>query len=40
MVLVLLGTQSHSFSRLLDEIEDCVKKGVITDRVVVQSRAH
>jgi len=36
MVLVLLGTQSHSFIRLLDEIEDCIKKNVITSAVIVQ----
>ena len=36
MILVLLGTQSNSFVRLLDEIENCIKNKIITDKVVVQ----
>ena len=37
MVLVLLGTQNNSFFRLLDEIEDCINTGLITEEVVVQT---
>jgi len=36
MILVLLGTQTHSFIRLLDEVEDCIKKGIIKDKVIAQ----
>ena len=36
MILVLVGTQTHSFVRLLDEIEDCIKKGIIKDKVIAQ----
>lgn len=37
MILVLLGTQNNSFFRLLDEIENCISTGLITEEVVVQS---
>ena len=37
MILVLLGTQDKQFPRLLDAVEDCIKSGVIKDRVVVQA---
>ena len=37
MILVLLGTQHNEFTRLLEEIEDCINSGFITERVVVQA---
>ena len=37
MILVLLGTQNNSFSRLLEEIERLINKKVITDNVIVQA---
>lgn len=37
MILVLLGTQHNEFKRLLDEIESCIEKGLINERVVVQA---
>lgn len=37
MILVLLGTQNNSFTRLLDAIQDCVNKGTIKEKVVVQA---
>lgn len=37
MILVTLGTQDKSFSRLLDAIERQIQLGNITDRVVVQA---
>lgn len=37
MILVTLGTQDKSFSRLLDAIEKQIKLGNIKDRVVVQA---
>lgn len=37
MILVLLGTQHNGFSRLLQEIEDCINNGFIKERVVVQA---
>ena len=37
MILVLLGTQNNSFFRLLDEIENCIKTGIISEEVVVQA---
>ncbi|MCL2355000.1 MAG: beta(1,3)galactosyltransferase EpsH [Oscillospiraceae bacterium] len=36
MILVLLGTQSHSFIRLLDEIEDCIENKIILEPVITQ----
>ena len=37
MILVLLGTQHNELTRLLEEIEDCINNGFITERVVVQA---
>ena len=37
MILVLLGTQNNSFQRLLEKIEQCIKKEQITEEVVVQA---
>jgi len=37
MILVLLGTQNNSFFRLLDEIENCINIGLITEEVIVQA---
>lgn len=37
MILVLLGTQNNSFFRLLDEIENCINTGLISEEVVVQT---
>lgn len=37
MILVLLGTQNNSFFRLLDEIENCINDGLISEEVIVQS---
>ena len=37
MILVLLGTQANSFTRLLDEIQKAIDNKVITERVVVQA---
>lgn len=37
MILVLLGTQNNEFTRLLQEIENNIKKNNITEEVIVQS---
>jgi len=37
MILVLLGTQDKPFPRLLDAIQDCIDKKIITSPVVVQA---
>ena len=37
MILVLLGTQDKPFTRLLDAIQDCIDKKIITDSVIVQA---
>lgn len=37
MILVTLGTQDKPFTRLLDEVDKLIKKGVITDEVIVQA---
>ena len=37
MILVLLGTQNNSFYRLLDEIENCINSGLISEEVIVQA---
>ena len=37
MILVLLGTQNNSFHRLLEEIDNLVKKGVIKEEILVQA---
>ena len=39
MVLVLLGTQNNSFHRLLEEVQKCIDKKIITEKVVVQAGA-
>ncbi len=37
MILVLLGTQNNSFSRLLNKIEECIDNKIINEEVVVQA---
>lgn len=37
MILVLLGTQNNSFHRLLEKIDELIKKGIIDEKVLVQS---
>lgn len=37
MILVLLGTQHNEFTRILQEIEDCIDNKIINERVVVQA---
>lgn len=37
MILVTLGTQDKPFPRLLKEVEKQIKKGNITDEVIVQA---
>lgn len=37
MILVLLGTQNNNFSRLLEEIEKCIKNKKINEEVIVQA---
>lgn len=37
MILVLLGTQNNSFHRLLEKIDELIEKGVIDEKVLVQS---
>ena len=37
MILVLLGTQHNEFTRLLEKIEDCIKNGIIKEKVIVQA---
>ena len=37
MILVTLGTQDKSFTRLLDAIQEQIDKGIIKDKVVVQA---
>ena len=37
MILVVLGTQDKQFTRLLETVDDCINKGVIKDKVVVQA---
>lgn len=37
MILVLLGTQNNSFQRLLEKVDQCIKKEQITEEVVVQA---
>ena len=36
MILVLLGTQNNSFSRLLEEVERCINSNIIKEEVIVQ----
>ena len=37
MILVLLGTQNNSFSRLLEEVERCINSNIIKEEVIVQA---
>lgn len=37
MILVLLGTQNNSFSRLLNAIQENIDNKIINDKVVVQA---
>lgn len=37
MILVLLGTQNNSFSRLLSKIDSLIENGSINDEVIVQA---
>ena len=37
MILVLLGTQNNSFTRLLDAIQQNIDDGTINEKVVVQA---
>ena len=37
MILVMLGTQNNSFHRLLEEIDNLIKDGIIKDEVIVQA---
>lgn len=37
MILVLLGTQNNSFTRLLDAVQENINNGTINDEVIVQS---
>lgn len=37
MILVLLGTQNNSFTRLLDAIQQNIDDGIIKERVIVQA---
>lgn len=37
MILVMLGTQNNSFVRLLEEIENLIKKDIITEEVIIQA---
>ena len=33
----MLGTQKNSFYRLLDEVQKCINKKIINEKVVVQA---
>ena len=37
MILVLLGTQHNEFTRLLQEIDECIKSTKIDEEVIVQA---
>lgn len=37
MILVLLGTQHNEFTRLLQEIDECIKNKKIDEEVIVQA---
>lgn len=39
MILVTLGTQNNSFHRLLEEVQKCIDKKIITEEVIVQAGA-
>ncbi len=36
MIFVTVGTHEQQFNRLIKEIDDLVKKGVVKDRVIIQ----
>ena len=37
MILVLLGTQHNEFTRLLQEVENCIDNQIIKEQVIVQA---
>ncbi len=37
MIFVMLGTQNNSFHRLLEKIDELIKKQVINEKVIVQA---
>ena len=37
MIFVTLGTQDKAFKRLLSDIQECIDKGVIKEKVIVQA---
>lgn len=37
MILVLLGTQHNEFTRLLQEVENCINNETIKEQVIVQA---
>ena len=37
LIFVILGTQDKGFERMLKEIDELIKDGIITNRVVVQA---
>ena len=37
MILVLLGTQHNEFTRLLQEIDECINNKIIDEEVIVQA---
>ena len=37
MILVTLGTQNNSFHRLLEKMDELINKGIINEKVIVQS---
>lgn len=37
MILVTLGTQDKQFTRLLEYVDDAIKSGAISDKVIVQA---
>ena len=36
MILVLLGTQDRQFNRLINEVVNLKKKGIIKDKIIIQ----
>ena len=37
MILILLGTQHNEFTRLLQEVENCIDNQIIKEKVIVQA---
>ena len=37
MIFITLGTQDKPFKRLLNEVQNCIDKGLIKDTVIVQA---